>query len=100
LVDAVADTMGRAHATQLAMRTALARTDTELRMVLKLPKDTERARRDELLPKELKRALANLEAAAQDAGTSSTEAARRVHRVDEELAAFLGTRRGGGLRKS
>jgi hypothetical protein len=93
LVDAIAGTMNRAHATGPAMRATLDRADTELRMALKLPRETERARRDELLPMDLTRALADLEAASQDADTSSAEAARRVQRLDRELDAFLGTRR-------
>ncbi len=100
LVDALADTMNRANATELAMNTALRRTDAELRIALKLPKDIERIRRDELLSPDLRTAMADLEAAALDKDTSSHEAARRVDRVDREMSTFLGGRRPGIARKS
>ncbi|MEZ0326169.1 MAG: DUF4350 domain-containing protein [Fimbriimonas sp.] len=100
LVDALADTMNRTHATNLALTTALTRADAELRMALKLPRETERSRRDELLSQELKIALTRVEAAAAEKETSSTEAARLVRRLDEEMSVFLGARRLATPRKS
>jgi hypothetical protein len=93
LVDALADTMNRAQAKQLAMRTALDSADQELRIALKLPRETERQRRDDLLPTSLVKALAVLEASANDEETPDWEATRRIRKVDEELATFLGGKR-------
>ncbi|HSI72103.1 MAG TPA: hypothetical protein VK934_02915 [Fimbriimonas sp.] len=96
LVDALADTMGRARASHLAMEVTLNRADAELRMALRLPRETSKEKRNDLLPPDLQTALRRLEAAALDKETSEKDALRLIKNVDAAMSAFLGARKATG----
>jgi len=91
LVDAVAATYRRAHATHVALRAMMKEADSEIRKKLKLPLDSSRADRDALIPQSLAKALATAQVASTDR-ISDYDALGIARTLDEELAAFLGER--------
>jgi hypothetical protein len=93
LVDALADTMGRARASHLAMQVSLERAEAELRMALRLPKETSKEKLAQEIPPGLQTALRRLEAAMFDKETPEKDAVRLIKNLDTELTAFLGARR-------
>ena len=91
LVDAVAQTYRRAHATHVALRSMLKEADSEIRKKLKLPLDSSRAERDALIPPSLAKTLANAEVASSDR-IGYYDALAIARKLDEELASFIGQR--------
>jgi hypothetical protein len=93
LLDAVADTFRRSRSTTAALETALRSADTDLRLVLKLPKDAPRAERDRLIPVTLQNALARLQVASEYPTVSQDHALDLIVRAQTELDAFIGPNR-------
>ena len=93
LLDAVADTFGRAKSTQAALATASSSADTDLRLVLKLPKDATRSERDKLIPVTLQNALARLQVASEHPAVTPDQALDLIVRAQSELELFIGPNR-------
>ena len=93
LLDAVADTYRRAHSTQSALATATIAADTDLRLVLKLPKDAPRTDRDRSLPIPLQNALARLQVASEYPAVTPDHALALIMDAQKELEAFIGPNR-------
>lgn len=93
LLDGIADTFGRAHSSQYALAMALASADSDLRVVLKLPKDATRSERDRLIPPSLQNAMTRLQVASEHPAVTQAQALELIRRMQEELEEFLGPNR-------
>ncbi len=93
LLEGLSDTFRRAKATDLALGTAWKRADSDLRLMLKLPKDASRAERDRHLPPSLQTALGRLEASMSMEQVSPDQALELIKRSQIEMDAFVGSHR-------
>ncbi|MBI5705860.1 MAG: hypothetical protein HZC36_02600 [Armatimonadetes bacterium] len=90
LADALSSVMRRGKASPLAVEVLLKRMDRELRWKLKLPVDSPRQRRDELLPDALKAAIHEAEVLSKERGPRGAALAA-MRRLEAEVRSFLGT---------